>query len=358
MLAGRHDRINAPLNAWYVAAWDHELRHELLPRQISGKAVVMYRCSDGRAVAMEDACWHRLLPLSMGKLQGDRLECGYHGLVYSPEGRCTHMPFQDKIPASACVRAYPLVERNRFAWIWMGDPALADPAKIPDLYWNDDPGWVGDAVVLRQEFDWRLLLDNLMDLTHETFVHTSTIGNRAVTEAPFETTSTEDTVTVTRWMLDVEAPPMWASALGKPGRVDRWQIIRFQAPCTFVIDVGVALTGTGAPQGDRSQGVTGYVINTVTPETDRSNYSFHSFVRNYRIADQRLTRQIADADRDILMEDKKILEAQQRAMDSGRAFNNLSIDAGSVCMRRILGRMIEAEAQAAGHPGTAELRSA
>jgi vanillate O-demethylase monooxygenase subunit len=337
-----------PLNAWYVAAWDHEIGRKLLARQICGKPVVLYRCGDGRAVALEDACWHRMLPLSMGKLQGDKVECGYHGLVYDPAGRCTHIPFQDRIPPSACVRAYPLVERNRFLWIWMGDPGLADPAKIPNLYWNDDPAWVGEPRLLHQQFDYRLVLDNLMDLTHETYVHGSTIGNRAVVEAPFETAHTEDTVTVSRWMLDVEAPPMWAAALGKPGRVDRWQIIKFQAPCIVMIDVGVALAGTGAPQGDRSQGITGYVVNTVTPETERTHYSFHLFTRNYRIRDQRLTRQLSDTDFAILMEDKAVLEAQQRASEehAGRRFVNLSIDAGAVQVRRILERMVADERQA------------
>jgi vanillate O-demethylase monooxygenase subunit len=337
-----------PLNAWYVAAWDHEIGRKLLARKICGKPVVLYRCADGRAVALEDACWHRMLPLSLGKLQGDKVECGYHGLVYDPAGRCTHIPFQEKIPPSACVRAYPLVERNRMLWIWMGEPGREDPAKVPNLYWNDDPAWVGEPQMLHQQFDYRLVLDNLMDLTHETYVHGTTIGNRAVVEAPFETTHTQDAVTVSRWMLDVEAPPMWAAALGKPGRVDRWQIIKFQAPCIVTIDVGVALAGTGAPQGDRSQGITGYVVNTVTPETERAHFSFHLFTRNYRIGDQRLTRRLADTDLAILMEDKAVLEAQQKASEQhpGRRFVNLSIDAGAVQVRRILERMIADEKQA------------
>jgi vanillate O-demethylase monooxygenase subunit len=149
-------------------------------------------------------------------------------------------------------------------------------------------------------------------------------------------------------MLDVEPPPMWAAALGKPGRVDRWQIIRFQAPCTIMIDVGVAPAGTGAPQGERSQGVTACVVNTATPETPRSHFSFHQFLRNYRVSDQRLTRQIADTEFGILMEDKRILEAQQLALEAHpeRDFNNLGIDSGPARMRRILERMIAEERQA------------
>ena len=127
--------------------------------------------------ALEDACWHRLVPLSKGRLDGDEVVCGYHGLVYNAQGRCTFMPSQETINPSACVRAYPVVERHRFIWLWPGDPALADPALVPDMHWNDDPAWAGDGKTIHVKCDYRLVVDNLMDLTHETFVHGSSIGN-------------------------------------------------------------------------------------------------------------------------------------------------------------------------------------
>jgi len=126
-----------PLNAWYAAAWSQEIKHELAARAICEKDVVLYRRADGEVAALEDACWHRLLPLSMGRLDGDQVVCGYHGLVFNAAGRCTYMPAQKTINPSACVRAYPVAERHRLVWLWPGDPALADPAKIPDFHWND-----------------------------------------------------------------------------------------------------------------------------------------------------------------------------------------------------------------------------
>lgn len=57
-----------PMNAWYAAGWDAEIKHALLPRTICGKHVVMFRKGDGEVVALEDACWHRLVPLSKGRL--------------------------------------------------------------------------------------------------------------------------------------------------------------------------------------------------------------------------------------------------------------------------------------------------
>jgi vanillate O-demethylase monooxygenase subunit len=345
-----------PLNAWYAAAYDTELkRPQLLPRTVCNQTIVLFRREDGRAVALEDACWHRLLPLSRGRLEGDELVCGYHGLVFNDQGLCTHMPSQETVNPGACVRAYPVVERHRFVWIWPGDPAKADPARVPDLHWNDDPAWTGDGRLIRVQCDYRLVVDNLMDLTHETFVHGGSIGDRAVAEAPFVTTHGDRYATVTRWMQDIVPPPFWAGqirhARGYAGRVDRWQIIRFEAPCTVAIDVGVAEAGSGAvprdgAAGDRSQGVNGFVLNTITPETERSCLYFWAFARNYCLHEQRLTHELREGVAGIFHEDEIILEAQQRAIDARpeHRFYNLAIDAGGMWARRLIDRQIAAEA--------------
>ena len=222
-----------PLNAWYAAAYDVEVKRQLLPRTICSKPLVLYRKANGAVAALADACWHRLLPLSRGELHGDNVICGYHGLEFDDTGRCVYMPSQEGINPSAAVKSYPVVEKHRFIWVWMGEPERADPALVPDLHWNDDPAWVGDGKVIHAKCDYRLVVDNLMDLTHETYVHGSSIGNRAVAEAPFEVTHSDNTAVVTRWMKNIDAPPFWAAQLGRPGKVDRWQIIHFEAPSTI-----------------------------------------------------------------------------------------------------------------------------
>ena len=338
-----------PANAWYAAAYDVELRHELLARTLCNKKLVLYRRSDGAPAVLEDACWHRLLPLSKGRLIGDEVECGYHGLVYNPAGRCVRMPSQDKLNPAACVRSFPACEKHRLIWVWLGDAALADPAAIPDWHWNDDPGWAGDGELLHVYCDYRLVVDNLMDLTHETFVHNTSLGNRALAEAPFSTSHSDHSSMVTRWMRNIDPPPFWAEQLRRPGKVDRWQIINFQAPCTVTIDVGVAPAGSGAPDGDRSQGVNGYVLNTITPESDTSCHYFWAFCRNYRLTEQGVTQGLRRGVARVFAEDKAVLEAQQRALldHPDKVLRNLNIDAGAVWARRIIERLIAVE-QGAG----------
>jgi len=285
--------------------------------------------------------------LSKGRREGDRIVCGYHGLSFDAGGRCVHAPGQDAPPPAACVRSYPLEERHGLVWIWPGRRELADPALVPDFHWNTDPGWVGRGKLRSMRCDYRLLIDNLMDLTHEAFLHADTIGNRAVAEAPFQLRQDGNAVVLTRWVLGADAPPLWGARLGKPGPVDRWQIIRFDAPSSVTLDVGVAPAGTGAPEGDRSAGINGRVMHAITPETDGSCHLFWNNVRNYRRDDESLTQAVYDTTEPIIAEDRDILEAQQAALDEdvGRP-HNLAIDAGAVRARRLIDRMLEAERSA------------
>jgi vanillate O-demethylase monooxygenase subunit len=291
----------------------------------------------------------------MGTLVGeDQIQCPYHGIRYDGDGRCTFMPAQETINPSASVTSFPVVERHRYVWVWPGDPAKADPDLVPDIHWNEDPEWAGDGKTIHLNCDYRLVLDNLMDLTHEEFVHSSSLGSEAISVAGFDSSHTDRTATVSRWMRGIDTPPFWARNLRDrfpdySGKVDRWQIITFEAPSTITIDVGVAKAGTGAPEGDRSQGVNGYVLNTITPAEDATCHYFWAFARNYCLGDQSITTRHREGVARVFQEDERMLEAQQRAMiaNPDYDFYNLNIDAGTMWVRRILQRMIDAEASPA-----------
>lgn len=128
--------------SWYVAAWDHEVTSDgLLARKLLGQPIVLYRDEAGQVVALEDRCCHRAAPLSAGRKEGDCVRCLYHGMKFNSQGICVEIPGQHQIPGKARVRTYPIVERDRFVWIWMGDPAQANPADILDFYWHTSPAW-------------------------------------------------------------------------------------------------------------------------------------------------------------------------------------------------------------------------
>jgi phenylpropionate dioxygenase-like ring-hydroxylating dioxygenase large terminal subunit len=231
-------------------------------------------------------------------------------------------------------------------WIWIGDKAKADPALIPDLWPCSAPGWTFDGGYYPVKCDYRLIIDNLMDLTHETYVHAGSIGQPELMETPIETRAEGDSVTVTRWMAGVEAPPFWSMALRQTGLVDRWQICHFVAPSSVIIDVGVAPVGAGATLEAHDQGVRGFVIDVMTPETETSMHYFWGMARNFDLDDMGFTARFKTQQGGVFLEDVEILEAQQRSIDANpdlklRAYN---IDEGGVRARRVIERLAGAAA--------------
>ncbi len=223
------------------------------------------------------------------------------------------------------------------------------------------------ARYLNMKCHYQLLVDNLLDLTHETFLHAKTIGNEHVASTPLATVTRDGTdalalssigrmakegpsVTAVRWMLGIDPPPLLAKAGGfdKPGeRVDRWQIIRFEPPSHVWLDVGVAAAGTGAPEGDRGQGITHTVVDGITPETESSTHYFWTFPRNYRLHDSKLDDFLQKGVHNTFLEDVEMLEGQQRIIDADpdAATIDINADGASVHARRIVDRLLAEEAK-------------
>ncbi len=335
-----------PTNAWYVAGWDAEIDSAPFARTICEVPMVFYRKLDRTVVAMRDACPHRLLPLSMGIREGDSLRCKYHGLKLGPDGVAEEMPLSgDSVNRAICTETYVTHERYRFVWVWIGERAKADPALIPDLWPCAKKGWVFDGGYYHVACDYRLMIDNLMDLTHETHVHSGSIGQPEIMEAGIATRVEGDEVVVERWMPGIDAPPFWHGALKQPGPVDRWQICRFALPSSVMIDVGVAPVGAGATLESHDQGVRGMVIDFMTPETETTHHYFWGMARNFDIDDPGFTARFKAAQGAVFAQDKVILEAQQRsiAANPGLKLAGYNIDQGGVRARQIIARAIRAQ---------------
>lgn len=344
-------------NSWYVAANDHEIGRKPLGRVLLGEPVVMFRKEDGTAVALEDRCVHRHLPLSMGKIVGDRIQCHYHGLQYDGAGTCVRVPGQDLIPPNARIRSYPVVERYKWLWIWMGDPALADPTKIVDYHFFDSPDWGARSSYLHVKANWQLIVDNLLDLTHLAFVHETTIGNSALVDnASVKVTRGPEEVQVTRWIVDAPAPPTFVKAGGFTANVDRWQIIDFRPPAFLRLDVGATPTGTGAPQGKRVGGIEMRNLNAITPETEGTSHYFWGQAHNWDVKNGKLSDMLLEQIRLAFNEDVAVFEAQQRNLDMIRNPPQLDInaDTGVIQARRILDRLYAEEQAAMQRPQAAE----
>lgn len=331
-------------NSWYVAAWDAAVDHAPISRTICGVPMLFYRKLDRSVVAMRDACPHRLLPLSLGIREGDSIRCKYHGLKLGPDGKAEEMPLRsDPVNNRICAETFVTHERHRFVWVWIGDRELADPDLIPDLWPCSADGWTFDGGYYHVKCDYRLMVDNLMDLTHETYVHAGSIGQPEILEAPIETVVEGDKVLVRRWMSGIDAPPFWRQALKQEGPVDRWQICQFVKPSAVMIDVGVAPVGVGATIEKHDEGVRGIVVDFMTPETETTHHYFWGMARNFETEDAGFTARFKNQQGQVFAEDKEILEAQQSAIQAnpGMRLAAYRIDEGGVRARQIINRHIK-----------------
>lgn len=193
-------------NAWYVAAQSKEIVGQPLGRQICGEKMVFYRSLDHEVYAVEDFCPHRGAPLSLGFIKDGHLVCGYHGLVMGGDGKTLAMPRQ-RVRGFTCNKSYKVIEKYGFIWVWPGEQTLADEAKLPLLNWADHPQWAYGGGLFHINCDYRLMIDNLMDLTHETYVHADSIGQKEIDEAPPKTRLEDNHVITERYMHNIDAPP-------------------------------------------------------------------------------------------------------------------------------------------------------
>ncbi|SFU16837.1 aromatic ring-hydroxylating dioxygenase subunit alpha [Mesorhizobium sp. YR577] len=342
------------LNTWYFAAWSADIKSgELFPRVILNRPLVMFRSSDGAVKALDDRCPHRFAPLSMGRLQGDRVVCGYHGLEFDGGGVCVRNPHPSgKIPAAAKVRAYPLVERHSGIWIWMGEQA-ADSSLVPDFSKLDDTSEGlsisrRDHMVMDVPYD--LIVDNLLDCSHTSFLHDGILGNEPMIAAPTTITQDGDTINVIRYAHSVPPPGMFDMLFRQDGApVDCWTDFRWNLPSCLLLDVGVTVPGCPKEEG------TGYFgTHILTPETDTTtHYHFAATRWNIRSGSEtEETRQkISDLRRFAFeQQDEPMIRAQFRniRMASTDALKPvmLETDVGVVRWRRVMEKKITAERQA------------
>lgn len=332
-------------NAWYVAAISSAVQRELTPVRLLGNDLVFYRTGSGRPVALADACPHRKLPLSMGRLCGDRVECGYHGLTFDRLGRCTAAPTQDRIPPTAVVRSYPAIDRYGLLWVWMGKRE-ADENSIPLIENFSDPAWHtsgGDS--LNCDCNYLYLADNLLDPSHVAWVHRTSFAAPGTEDTPLNTEETDNGLVVSRWIRNCDPPPFYQPLLRFSGKCDRLQHYEVRFPSTAINKSIFCPAGKGGANWQPSDD--SYVMvsyNFLTPvDEHRTRYTWLQH-RNTDIDDDSISRQIAEGARNAFLEDKAVLEAVHHGIArAGSRPINLGLDASALRFRKLLQDRIAAE---------------
>lgn len=337
-------------NCWYVAALDRELIDgRLLGRTLLGENVLLYRGESGKVTALNDRCPHRGALLSQGRLEGDSVRCMYHGIKYDCSGKCVQIPGQDMIPPKLRVRTYPVVEKGHLIWIWMGDAAQADPALIIDLPYLEDPKWKGIPAYLHYAANYLLIVDNLSDFSHLAFVHTGTLGGSeeyAFVTKPIVVEKLERGFRVERWHMNSEPPPFHKKVIrDKHSKVDRRNIASMVIPGIFNMETLFAPAGQDV-RGGNLEGVKEYRnCQFMTPETERTTHFFWVYLNNFEGEESAISVSLLNSLIEGFMEDKAIIEQQQKTLDADPHFQMLAIlaDAPLAHFRRVLGKLIDAE---------------
>lgn len=342
-------------NAWYMAGWDRDFAPGTPKAEtILDEPIVFYR-TDGGMVAMEDRCIHRLAPLSRGRCEGENLRCMYHGLLFDPSGACIEIPGQDVIPKAARVRTYPLVERHAAVWIWMGDPALADPALVPPFRGYRDPAFAMDPGRMDYRAPAKLICDNLLDLSHIAYVHLNSFsgGNPASGRGWIDADTTYRTlprgVRVSRWMKGM---PLSAAGPASNEPIDVWTTYDFLAPGVFLQTTERYRPGSYEEGGDGGP-VAGepvfatFTCQAVTPLTEHTACYFFAYGPWVREAERKPF--FTDLGLKAFEEDRQMIEAQYRVIQSTGAprMMPMVMDKAVLSYEGVLKRLLREEAAGA-----------
>ncbi|MES2188098.1 MAG: aromatic ring-hydroxylating dioxygenase subunit alpha [Pseudomonadota bacterium] len=340
-------------NTWYAAVWSEGIGEgQLVDRTILGEPLLFFRTPGGGISAIRDLCPHKLVPLHLGKLlPNGRVQCGYHGLEFDGTGACVRNPHgSERIPSACKVPAYPVVEKHSMVWVWMGD-APADPATVPDYAFMDaGSGFeITKRDFIRVKANYRLLFDNLMDLSHSPFLHDGVIGGADTVKADIQVESSERTVKVHRPKFDVRPTGLLDRLYRNDGKnVDIWSTIAWTAPCYVLND-----TGAYPPGGARAEGAGILGAHLITPETENTTLYHFSAARTGQVLDPQedaaaLRDWISDARHHAFAhQDEPMIESQRVVREK---FPHLAlkpvlleIDAGPVRCNRILDGLIQQE---------------
>jgi vanillate O-demethylase monooxygenase subunit len=331
-------RTNYPFNCWYVAALSDEVGDGLLARRLLDKHVVLYRRASGEVVALEDRCVHRAFPLSEGRLDGDRVVCGYHGFSYEPDGCLADVPSQENVPPGARVPAYPVVETAPFIWIWLGEPraaALRPPPRMPSV------GWTSTTEVLRVEANYLLLQEHYLDLTDVFVTHPEVVPPDIQQLPPLnEVEISERSVAYTRSTPPSRLAP-WESAItGLPEETvaTRREEGTFVSPALHTQHYAIELAD------GESYGL--LRIHGFTPESPGSTHVFLQMARNYAGVEDTVTEYLRIMFHEWAVRDAAILETIQRRLDEPGARRrdiNVKADRAAIRARRIAMDMVDDE---------------
>jgi vanillate O-demethylase monooxygenase subunit len=340
-------------NEWYVAAFSSEVTREFLPRILLEKRVVLFRTEAGEVVALSDRCAHRAYPLSLGKLEGDTIVCGYHGFRFNAEGDCIDVPSSAKCPRDLGVARYRVVERGPLVWIWMGDPDEADESRLVEQEWLSEANWAKSSGYFELQSNYISMHENLLDLTHLSFLHANTFGTPDYAKAAFKSEIGDGYFALYRDVVPTTLPPLWAKPTGLEGCTTAARIVKSEFKSPAFHQVNDSYYDNKLPEAQRkvSRIKTAHIL---TPQTHSSCHYFIVHGRDFGLEDDSITQFMHENLFEAFNEDVEGMAALEQVWQTTSPDDMYEISVGadgpSVAMRRYIKQRADAEglAKAAG----------
>ena len=332
-------------NAWYVIAASSEVTRAPMARTALGTSLMLFRKENGEVVALQNRCCHRSFPLSHGSIDGDTIVCGYHGLRYDATGKCIEIPMQTTVPAALRVRAYRAVEKGPFIWVWMGEKTPGEHDGPPHQEWLDHPDWALRWGYLHVQGSYVHLHENLLDLSHLSFLHATTFGTPEYARTPVEMHCDGDDLQVWRH-VQCQLPAIYAKPLGWTGaRATRSSGSQYVSPGLHV-NTGI-FRNLDLPDEAQTPRPMVKVAQLVTPETALTTHYWTAQARNFATSDVEMGDFMIKAQVQAFQEDAFALQkiAEMQALAAREGFQEFSIptDKAGVMMRRRLKKLADLE---------------
>jgi phenylpropionate dioxygenase-like ring-hydroxylating dioxygenase large terminal subunit len=334
-------------NAWYVAGRSSNFEtNKLHGMVIVKKPFVLWRALDGKVVAFDDRCVHKRMPLSCGKIMADgNLECPYHGFTYDSTGQCVKTPSQPDhpIPSKAKLKPYPVKEQDGFVWIWPGDPAKigkSQPPRTPELI--SDEWETFSCQPLKLACNYRLVIENLLDVTHFYPLHDGNIGDLQASSIPIQFIEQEvegnPSIMTVREVNNYQHPPFLVDWFGYEV-VDRHHTHSMCNPGLTRVRLRCAPPGQLGTKSER-----GYILHHTHTPIDETNHIWTwtvSVPKGQMAADNKTPsiERIKEMFPGVVEQDRWALERQQEMFnlpDDGYQEVHLRADKSIIILRKIL----------------------
>jgi vanillate O-demethylase monooxygenase subunit len=232
----------------------------------------------------------------------------------------------------------------------MGEARKANPAAIADYPPDDQVNWPRANDMLHLKASYVMVLENLMDLSHLSYLHKGSIGSSEAdsAKASMDVQRTPGGMKFLRVMRDADAPKNWLKRYKTKAKIDRWSEFEYVAP-SIILQYSGGVNAGEYDAGVREGGHLVRTIHAITPETEKSCFYFFNKADGYSKFESPDTVRTWASTTDVFKEDAFMLEQQQLRLENFDTdkLMDINTDVARVQMIRALKERLRQEQEVA-----------